>query len=190
MEQNEPINVNIEHEKFLTDLQKKVDAAFLKRKLNTKEEMNAEDEYDRKRLQGDPEEILDLGDFNGPPRHEYQAWVDNPHDYPELIRMASRKALFYREKGFMGWMHRILKTKNIILQDLEHEAQHYIPGIGTEGLKFKYAVEFSQEMGLPSMRAKIILAGKIRRGLLKEMIGNPTRLSESDRAKIGINIKH
>lgn len=120
-------------------------------------------------LTDDQEIVFARGDSSG------EVLVSNPHDYPILLKEAARE--FKERTGAI--------VVNLDYGDI-HELKHHVPGLDQPGLTIKYGVEILKDAitGRLNLRSKIVLEGKIMKGLYKDILAAPDQLSVTDKRTI------
>lgn len=176
---------------FLEDLQSKVDEAFDNRiKVNLiRDRQETEEDLNRARADySQIKQLLDIGvkpedisvNLVGLPTPPNQTYVENSHDYKDLLMMAINKV----------WQTGRLteeQKNHIVAQNLEHEFAHHVPALTQEGLKVLYSVSFMEdkETRAPLFRPSIILHGSTDLNIYQQIVSGPSQHSHTDEAMIG-----
>lgn len=101
-------------------------------------------------------------------------YVENPHDYRDLLRMGFEK-IIPEEKQDESVEKAIDKT-------LKHEFEHHAPGIGHKGLKIYYGLRFFTDIsnGKVRMVPHIMATGEVTFEIHEDMRTAPEELSDAD----------
>ncbi len=189
--QQAEFNIAKDRKQFLINLQKSVDNAYINRKKEhfllfsdqSVEDLQQADEVRKKILSADDNTIIEFKAGQSEPSF---VSVSNPHDYPILLEMALKKISGYTEKGFDGFLHRLLGTAEYIQQkvktSIKHEAEHFVSGIGYKGFDIKYGVDFVQDRitRIIAVTPQIRLVGKVPYGVYRQMVAGAVEPSASD----------
>ena len=176
-----PGDVTLVREQFYKELQQKVVQAFVTRPVQHSNPLFGQTDEQMRQSQKIADEYIGLPDnavihisgTTGPG----EVFIDDSHDYPTLLRMALL-VVEYPERFI----------EDVIQKTLEHEFYHAVPGLGQEGVKIRYGIEFSKDpdTGATLITPMVKPVGDISVGLYKDMISAPKVLSFSDRAGLGL----
>ncbi|KKU88486.1 MAG: hypothetical protein UY16_C0006G0001, partial [Candidatus Gottesmanbacteria bacterium GW2011_GWA2_47_9] len=176
-----PGDVTLVREQFYKELQQKVVQAFVTRPVQHSNPLFGQTDEQMRQSQKIADEYIGLPDnavihisgTTGPG----EVFIDDSHDYPTLLRMALL-VVEYPERFI----------EDVIQKTLEHEFDHAVPGLGQEGVKIRYGIEFSKDpdTGATLITPMVKPVGDISVGLYKDMISAPKVLSFSDRAGLGL----
>lgn len=180
------VDVNILREQKLAQIQEDIDKAFVNRILTTYDPESRSDIEVVKAARGvgkkfdqlDEDDSLECIDIVFP----WQAAVNNPHDYRDLLLAAYRK--LFKEARIEQDSERINK---LVAGNLEHEFQHHIPALGEKDVKVKYGVFFTQDkvdnrLGLTPF---VSLSGKVTKKTHYAVNQAPAKPSAVDLAAVG-----
>jgi hypothetical protein len=171
-------------EKKLAQMRVDIDKAFENRRLTTfvlggeaNEETMAEAEQTAKDYDLEEEEYNLVSDTLAPS----QAVVDHPHDYKDLLMLAYQK--IFTADGYDcsdPELSEYLKFR--VEHDLAHEFQHHVPGLGEEGVRIRYGVDFAEDAITHAygMTPFLALSGKINRKVFSSIIRGADDLSHTD----------
>lgn len=135
-------------------------AKQLKRKLSTEEYINAPDTID--------------------PSHMVS--VDNSHDFPDLLRLAYRRANpeYYENDKYRKYYDVLIE--GAIKDKLEHEYKHHVPLLGYKKGKLRYRIGFfkDRKTGNLQMISHISFAGRFPTETIIDAFAAPANPSETD----------
>lgn len=115
-------------------------------------------------------DFVNLGDIR---INSYEAVVDNPHDFPVLLKLAVGE-IWPGDAEFAD-----IETRAW----LSHEPDHYIPLLGVENVDVVYGVHFFKDLrtNQDSFIPFVKIGGQIQVGTFKDALNSVSKLSAGDK---------
>lgn len=156
------------------------DKSFEEQRDKVEEKIEEEDKVFLEHAKEKKEKDEELDSVFTPGKNE--VYTDNPHLYPILLEESY--------KQFYGQTEVNEEIKQRVLDDLNHELKHYVPGAGHE-FRVRFAMRFFttvDEEGTENnfFQPFINIEGRIRMSVLNDIITAPDDQSRSDQRQAGV----